>query len=1052
MANYFDQFLGRGRVKVKKPKAPSVLTPRQVTLTNKKRSEQIGAEATKISVIGLPAKEFVSEAAREKGAETLKKLQAPVSVERYEITPETHIEKMTEKKPILKGASRFARGFAQTAIPGFPTKTEGKTGFAGQFAGYALPFGVLQKMTAGLKLAPKIAPAVKGGIELGLYEAAQQAGLDRPLLEKIKSVATATGIGAVFGKGGQIIKGKFQQRAVVKSAETSLKQFEQMSKEIETAGKASNKQIRELSQLAHKAVKEAIKSGDENLKKQTVAALSKLTDLKKTAGEFAGNINISKYSEKVGKKLVNMGLGKTERITHEQTLKTAAVLKNGTIIDKIVAGKKGRLAAEMTKERQILADVVIKVDDDVARALEQARKVSKATGEIARAEEAFKIPIGEREAYFAAIDKQIRLAGKNATLRADLEELKRLIAGQTNIPGFWDKVVEGATAFKLTNPITHLRNTVGNTWATIMSPIEKTVAGVVNPLDPVRIIKREPRSRFIGEGMTDLFGKAMGIKKGTVNAVRALWNENFAFGRARIAEAEMKGHAIVGLKGKIIRFPFRMLTAGDEFFRAMNNSANSWSLAYRHAAMKGLKGRALMRETERLARRYLQGTELALAKGVKATGGKPFQLEGLLPHKQVMKMTSEQLYQAELDKGSQLLNKYRNQVPWSRLILAFFKTPVDVTKYYLHRSPIGLLSKRNWEDMLASSGSRADALARITIGSAITAAFVQYALEGRISGSGQSYSRAQRDLMMETGWRPYSVYFPPETPKVGDTWVSYRGFEPIAGLLGFAADAAEAHLNKKATDEQKINMVVWGVARNVTNQPYLMGVHDTVNALADPERYAEDWASSFIAGTTVPTGLGFIQNIRSRDVKTKEGLLGVSQGRLPGLAERLPTKINVLGNVARQPENVWHRIFRISPVIRDNPVVNELVRLDISIPYPSRYKRSPIDEEAAKKLELQGATKRIQNILVPQTSEKISIEEYNDLLIKRGPVIKKTAAAVINSPVYRHSSDTKKKVMLQLAIDRVLSEYSEFRKVLETGLEIPSVPEGNYFNQFIKTK
>src|SRR3546814_2093965 len=81
--------------------------------------------------------------------------------------------------------------------------------------------------------------------------------------------------------------------------------------------------------------------------------------------------------------------------------------------------------------------------------------------------------------------------------------------------------------------------------------------------------------------------------------------------------------------------------------------------------------------------------------------------------------------------------------------------------------------------MVRAGGRRKDeGLARLTMGSGLSALAVSTALEGKVSGSGPSDPLEQAALR-DTGWQPYSI-------RIGDQWYSYQRFEPISLLAGVA--------------------------------------------------------------------------------------------------------------------------------------------------------------------------------------------------------------------------------------------------------------------------
>jgi hypothetical protein len=87
---------------------------------------------------------------------------------------------------------------------------------------------------------------------------------------------------------------------------------------------------------------------------------------------------------------------------------------------------------------------------------------------------------------------------------------------------------------------------------------------------------------------------------------------------------------------------------------------------------------------------------------------------------------------------------------------------------------------------------------------ALTLLGLCFAAMGKVSGSGSSYSREEREQLEATGWRPHSV-------KVGGSWVSYRPIPLHAFPFSFGAEWVEGVRNvKRRSGDEDLNMLnVW---------------------------------------------------------------------------------------------------------------------------------------------------------------------------------------------------------------------------------------------------
>lgn len=158
--------------------------------------------------------------------------------------------------------------------------------------------------------------------------------------------------------------------------------------------------------------------------------------------------------------------------------------------------------------------------------------------------------------------------------------------------------------------------------------------------------------------------------------------------------------------------------------------------------------------------------------------------------------------------------------PVLKVMQPFFKTPANIGLQVVERSPFAPLSSQ-WREEVAKGGVYRDmALAKVTLGSTIMATFALLGAEGKITGSGPA-KKEDREALERTGWKPYSL-------KIGDTYYSYSGMEPMSAMIGIAADYNE--YAQREPDDSKIEEVflgsVYGMYEYLAEQPYLQGIAD----------------------------------------------------------------------------------------------------------------------------------------------------------------------------------------------------------------------------------
>src|SRR5262249_55833079 len=138
------------------------------------------------------------------------------------------------------------------------------------------------------------------------------------------------------------------------------------------------------------------------------------------------------------------------------------------------------------------------------------------------------------------------------------------------------------------------------------------------------------------------------------------------------------GAATVGL-------PTRLLMAEDELFKAVAYRSEIAAQALRIAKGQGLRGQALVDRASAL--RSNRTDEMIQAAAGHAT---------------------YQTFQNQLGKSGQSLMNLRASVPGAEVVLPFIKTPANIMKWAVERSPFGLLLR----DVRANLAGRNGAAAR----------------------------------------------------------------------------------------------------------------------------------------------------------------------------------------------------------------------------------------------------------------------------------------------------------------------------------------------------
>lgn len=464
-----------------------------------------------------------------------------------------------------------------------------------------------------------------------------------------------------------------------------------------------------------------------------------------------------------------------------------------------------------------------------------------------------------------------------------------------------EKVIEAWKAALLSNPATHVVNATSNAAFNVWNLAEEvvTTAG-----ETARTRSTLPLREFASR----LHGTRQGMADGFRYMKAALAAENPAeFSKA--AETVARPGAIGGRLGRAVRVPFRALGASDALFRTVAERQEIHALAMRKAWTAGLRGKELAAEVARLS---MSPTE--------------DMLEAASKH------GSRLVFQSELGEAGRQMQRLIRTHPGAQLIVPFFKTPANIAKEAIKRMPVGIASKEVRKALAQGGRARTEALTRIGLGTAIGGWVFGEALDGNVTGFGPE-DPAKRAVWFETH-QPYSF-------KVGGRWISYQRVEPLATIIGTAADLAALYSDAKADHESLSEVpgrLALIMAHNLSSKTFLRGVVDFGNAVMNPSREAENWAQG-LASSAVPSGVAQVARTMDPALHETRSIVDAAMNRVPGLREKLPIKISaVTGEEIELGGGLGPDL--VSPFyaqdVKSDPVSVELSRLRAGISRPER--------------------------------------------------------------------------------------------------------------------
>jgi hypothetical protein len=523
-------------------------------------------------------------------------------------------------------------------------------------------------------------------------------------------------------------------------------------------------------------------------------------------------------------------------------------------------------------------------------------------------------------------------------------------------------------------------------------------------------------------------------------AVGKLWQDHLDILAARplkrdlMSEAALQdvrrfGPAFQGKKGEFADSMFKALDSGDTFFKHLIRQRKLTERALLHARRGDptLMGAALKKRVHEI--------ELDMVNA--AVSDHPKHKLYKEDWSRINNAMKEGTFQTELTGGkfrgaAAKWNEMVQAVPILQLITPFVKTPANIAAESVARTPLGLLTlRKHWKAVQKgemSLGEFQEKVAKPVVGSTAMGLIYMMAQNDQITGGGPDDPKKQQALKA-TGWQPYSV-------KVGDKYVSYQRFEPIATVMGFASDMAEATKAGDLDTAGKIGTKLFAsISENLVNKTFLAGLEGLSTAFSDPKRYGDRYIKQ-LQGSLVPNTIGYLpfgHLARSLDPtyrQTEAGALSTFQAKIPGLSQMLPEQPTPTGEARQRAETLGPRL--LSPIAmseeKHTPEA-ELARTMMSSGYvPSLPPRSR--DIGGKRLEftpderkrLAGAQREasefIQKRLIKDPTFQRLPDNENDPRFKRGM---KTKADVMEK-IYRRYRRSELLRMRGQQVKRALAE------------------------------
>ncbi len=417
----------------------------------------------------------------------------------------------------------------------------------------------------------------------------------------------------------------------------------------------------------------------------------------------------------------------------------------------------------------------------------------------------------------------------------------------------------------LSGPETHAVNIMSTALNTLARPLENTLGSLSRQgFDQMQAMKGGKELYYLMTSISDSLKAA----KLSFQIEDNIINPGAMIQEADRFQIRMEGDKplanIINTLGTVVRLPGRFLLAEDEFFKQLNFRAYVKASAWEDGMRKGLQGADLQDHIQR----QFDGTIEIVNKNSMANIKDKSVLD---LYDKAQKYAAETTFTADLPEdslGAAIQGVSRH--PFGRVFLPFVRTPVNIFKSQVRRTPGVNMALKEYRQALRSTDPSVAAKARgeMYLGGAIwgIAGAAAFAInnpfsEMAITGGGPSDFN-MLNQKRATGWQPYSFRFllrdedgnvrMGKDGKPRYKYVSFRRLDPWSSFLMMAADAASitGGLSQQDRDDFGVAASV-ALGRNITNKTYLQGITELADLLGKPYKM-EQWFARRIAATVNP--------------------------------------------------------------------------------------------------------------------------------------------------------------------------------------------------------
>lgn len=500
----------------------------------------------------------------------------------------------------------------------------------------------------------------------------------------------------------------------------------------------------------------------------------------------------------------------------------------------------------------------------------------------------------------------------------------------------WARIKETYRAVLMLNPTTAARNFIGSTYGVATAALERTAGKAIG------VSSDELAARIAGGGKApaaETLAQQVGITSREVAAFKdrvdplswgsevGAFHRGLGFSLARnlkllrgvtdeqvlldsLAKTNEFGHrieafttAVPGRSGRVLRTGTRATIAVDGLVQRVLYDSFVAAEAERAAASLRLTGKGAQKFIANFIDNAPQKADL---------------------HEKAIKFAQQYSFTAPLGPiGDHIQRVAQESLGGSTFFLfPFFRTPVNIFKFGIERTPLGFLSRRVQDELRSGDPARmAQAQGELFIAQAYFMAFWQMATSGMITPSAPLNPEIAR-LDREAGVVHRSL-------KIGDVVIPADTFEPLSQQMVAAADIAHALAYSDNADEVETGLAAffWTVFEAAKDNTWLRtaaSVFDIVESAGKGELVSSDKIKQALQqpATSVIGPPVIAQIARTYDPIVRDANTFIERitARWPALSTTLKADRNVFGEpIKRTPGLFWKPIQALLPLVQRSP-------------------------------------------------------------------------------------------------------------------------------------